>query len=46
MSILSGYKGKQKTALIVDDGPSNRMILNHLLNSLNFRVVEACNGKE
>jgi CheY-like chemotaxis protein len=46
MSILSGYKGKQKTALVVDDGPSNRAILGNMLNSLNFRVVEACDGKE
>ena len=46
MSILSGYKGEQKTVLVVDDGPSNRAIFDHTLSSLNFRVVEACNGKE
>jgi len=46
MSILSGYKGKQKTVLVVDDGPSNRAVLGNMLHSLNFRVVEACNGKE
>jgi CheY-like chemotaxis protein len=46
MSILSAYKEKQKTALVVDDGPSNRAILGNMLHSLNFRVVEACDGKE
>ena len=46
MSILSGYKGQQKTVLVVDDGPSNRAIFDHTLSSLNFRVVEACDGKE
>ena len=42
MSILTD----NKVALIVDDDPTQRALLNAALASENFAVVEACNGRE
>ncbi|MDM8565072.1 ATP-binding protein [Candidatus Halobeggiatoa sp. HSG11] len=43
---ITGYKGKQRTALIVDDRSENRIILLNMLEWFGFKVIEACNGKE
>jgi predicted ATPase/signal transduction histidine kinase/CheY-like chemotaxis protein/tRNA A-37 threonylcarbamoyl transferase component Bud32 len=43
---LTGYNGKQRTALVVDDKPENRLVLVSLLEWLGFNLVESCNGKE
>lgn len=37
---------RRKPALIVDDAPENRLILNHLLRSTGLEVEEAVNGAE
>ncbi|RKZ50837.1 MAG: hypothetical protein DRR08_29880 [Candidatus Parabeggiatoa sp. nov. 2] len=43
---ITGYKGKQRTALVVDDKPENRLILVSMLEWLGFNLVEGSNGKE
>ena len=41
---ISGYKGPQRTVLIVDDVASNRLALKGLMNALGFGTLEANNG--
>ena len=43
---VSGYKGKPRHILIVDDNAANRAVLINLLTPLGFRVSEATNGQE
>ena len=43
---LIGYKGKQKTILVIDDNPSQFVVVRHLLRPLNFTVFAATNGTE
>ncbi len=42
---LSGYQGKQKNILIVDDLKANRWLLVDLLEPLGFKVLTAENGE-
>ena len=41
-----GYKGKRRKLLVVDDQPEHREFLLNLLESLDFEVVTAENGKQ
>jgi CheY-like chemotaxis protein len=43
---ISGYKGPRRRALVVDDVPSNRVVLVDLLEPLGFDVVEAVDGRQ
>lgn len=43
---MTGYQGKLRTALIVDDRSENRTILLNMLEWFGFKVIEACNGQE
>ena len=41
-----GYQGEQQTILIVDDRWENRTVIINLFAPLNFKVIEATNGRE
>jgi len=41
-----GYAGRRRTLLAIDDRWENRAVLRHLLESLDFQVIEAENGQE
>lgn len=43
---LKGYKGKQRTILVVDDKEANRGLLINILEPLGFRVLTAENGNQ
>ncbi|MGF1497093.1 MAG: ATP-binding protein, partial [Elainellaceae cyanobacterium] len=43
---VSGYEGPQRTILVVDDRRDNRAVVVGLLESLDFRLVEAADGVE
>lgn len=43
---MEGYRGKQKTILIVDDKWENRSVIVNLLEPLGFRVIEAEDGQD
>lgn len=43
---IVGYLGQRQRILIVDDHPSNLLVLRELLAPLGFEVVEARNGQE
>jgi signal transduction histidine kinase/DNA-binding NarL/FixJ family response regulator len=44
--MVTGYQGKRRTILIVDDVADNRALLSTLLYPLGFVVLEAGNGEE
>ncbi|MGF1485750.1 MAG: ATP-binding protein [Prochloraceae cyanobacterium] len=44
--ILSGYEGKQRKILVVDDKPENRSLLQDILEPIGFKVIVAENGQE
>ena len=46
MQIATGYRGPQKTILIVDDVPQNRQMQMQALSELGFGVAQASNGQE
>ncbi|MCP4702668.1 MAG: response regulator [Gammaproteobacteria bacterium] len=41
---ITGYKGKRRKILVVDDEGANRMVLANLLSSMDFDIYEAANG--
>lgn len=43
--VISGFKGKRKTILVVDDEEDQRTILNELLSPIGFSIIEACDAK-
>jgi signal transduction histidine kinase/DNA-binding NarL/FixJ family response regulator len=43
--LITGYQGPRKKILIVDDIPSNRVILVEMLGPLGFQLVEAGDGR-
>ena len=43
---IIGYQGKKRKILVVDDYWDNRAVLNNLLESLGFKVIEASDGRE
>jgi signal transduction histidine kinase len=43
---IIGYKGQQRTILVVDDKLPNRLVLQNLLEPLGFKIVLAENGQE
>jgi len=45
LAAVKGYRGHQRTLLIVDDVMTNREILKNLLKPLGFQLVEADNGE-
>jgi signal transduction histidine kinase/DNA-binding NarL/FixJ family response regulator len=45
-SRVTGYKGDQKTILVIDDNPSQLVVVQHLLRPLNFVVFVAASGAE
>ncbi len=45
-STIVGYRGEQKTLLVVDDQRTNREVLGDVLGKLGFKVLKACDGKE
>lgn len=45
-SNMIGYKGPQRTVLVVDDKLPNRLVLHNLLEPLGFKVLLAENGQE
>ena len=42
---IIGYAGNRRTLLVIDDRWENRAVLRHLLEPLDFKVIEAENGK-
>jgi CheY-like chemotaxis protein len=42
----TGYEGRRRNVLIVDDVIENRMVLVEMLRPLGFTIVEASNGRE
>ena len=45
-STITGFEGAQRTILIIDDKPENRIMLIRLLQPLGFKIYEASNGLE
>jgi signal transduction histidine kinase/CheY-like chemotaxis protein len=43
---VSGYVGRRRRVLVVDDTKENRDLLSGLLKQLGFEVNEACDGRE
>ncbi|MBE9181153.1 response regulator [Oculatella sp. LEGE 06141] len=43
---ISGYSGRQRQILIVDDRWENRSVIVNLLEPIGFKVVESSNGRE
>jgi signal transduction histidine kinase/DNA-binding NarL/FixJ family response regulator len=43
---VTGYRGGQKTVLVIDDNPSQLVVVQHLLRPLNFVVFAATSGAE
>jgi CheY-like chemotaxis protein len=43
---ITGYAGKRRTILVVDDNPDNRAMLNNALSPLGFDVTEAVDGRD
>ena len=46
MQAISGYKGKQRKLLVVDDKKANRLLLANMLEPMGFKVLMAANGEE
>ncbi len=44
--VVTGYTGRRRSVLVVDDIATNRALLIELLGGLGFRVYEAANGQE
>lgn len=44
--IVTGYEGKRRTILVVDDSEQERFIMVALLQPLGFELIEASSGKE
>lgn len=45
-SIITGYHGRRRKLLVVDDVPTNRHVIRELLGPLGFEVSEAASGPE
>lgn len=43
---ITGYAGRRRTVLVVDDRRDNRAVITGLLEALDFRLIEAFNGQE
>ncbi|BAY17000.1 sensor protein [Anabaenopsis circularis NIES-21] len=43
---ITGYQGKKRTILLVDDKWENRSVLLNLLEPIGFELIEASNGEE
>ena len=43
---ISGYEGRKRTILLVDDKWENRSVIFNLLEPIGFEMMEASNGKE
>lgn len=43
---IIGYEGPRRTVLVVDDRADNRAVVLGLLEALDFRLIEACDGVE
>lgn len=43
---LTGYQGKRRKILIIDDHPENLSVLINMLEPLGFQTVQATNGQE
>ncbi|MBP0022328.1 MAG: response regulator [Cyanobacteria bacterium SBLK] len=43
---ITGYQGKKRTLLVVDDHRANRLVLQKMLEPLGFKIVLAENGQE
>jgi PAS domain S-box-containing protein len=43
---IIGYEGTRRTILVVDDRQDNRSVVLGLLEALDFRLIEACDGLE
>ena len=46
MQAISGYKGKQRKLLVVDDKKANRLLLAKMLEPMGFKVLMAENGEK
>lgn len=46
IGLISGYKGKKRKLLVVDDKPDNRLLLANLLQPIGFEVSMAENGED
>jgi signal transduction histidine kinase/DNA-binding NarL/FixJ family response regulator len=44
--LITGYRGPQRTLLVVDDIPSNRAVLAAMLQPLGFTVLQAEDGRQ
>ncbi len=42
--LITGYRGRRRKVLVVDDQPPSRFILVSLLQSLDFKTIEATDG--
>ncbi len=45
-SLITGYHGRRRKLLVVDDIPTNRHVLRDLLTPLGFEIAEAADGTE
>ncbi|RCJ32512.1 histidine kinase [Nostoc minutum NIES-26] len=43
---ITGYQGKKRTILVVDDKWENRSVIQNLLEPIGFELIEANNGRE
>lgn len=43
---ITGYQGKKRTILVVDDKWENRSVILNLLEPIGFELIEASNGQE
>ena len=43
---INGYLGPRRRVLVVDDVPENRQVLLELLQSLDFSIAEAADGRQ
>ncbi|WP_414514694.1 hypothetical protein [Nostoc sp. PCC 9305] len=43
---ITGYQGKKRSILVVDDKWENRSVILNLLEPIGFELIEASNGQE
>ncbi|MDM8559615.1 response regulator [Candidatus Parabeggiatoa sp. HSG14] len=45
-AVITGFQGKPRKILVIDDEPQGRVLLINFLAPLGFKLIEASNGKE
>ncbi len=46
LNSISGYKGRKRKLVVVDDRPENRLLLSNMLQAVGFEVLMAENGEK